>query len=135
MADMQAAISPVVLVVDDDPIQVALVASVLKTAGFFVLSTNSPLGALAALDVAGEDIKEISVLVTDLDMPGMNGLEFAAELVTRHSDLKVLYLTAHAETLFQRAHVLEPHEAFLEKPVSAQALREAISFLLRTMPT
>jgi two-component system, cell cycle sensor histidine kinase and response regulator CckA len=127
---MQEVVVPVVLVVDDDRAQVALVTAVLRKAGFRVLSASSPLAALAALKVAGEAIKGISVLVTDLDMPGMSGLTFAAELVTRHPGLKVLYLTAKADALFQDAPALKPHEAFLEKPVSAQALREAVNLLL-----
>jgi CheY-like chemotaxis protein len=127
---MQEAVLPVVLVVDDDRGQVALVTAVLRKAGFRVLSASSPIGALAALEGAGEAIKGISVLVTDLDMPGMSGLTFAAELVARHPDLKVLYLTAKPDALFQNRRVLRPHETFLEKPVSAQALREAVNLLL-----
>jgi CheY-like chemotaxis protein len=127
---MQEAVVPVVLVVDDDRVQVALVTAVLRKAGFRVLSASSPLAALSALEVAGEAIKGIRVLVTDLDMPEMSGLTFAAELVTRHPGLKVLYLTAQADALFQNAHVLQPHETFLEKPVSPQALREAVNLLL-----
>jgi len=50
--------------------------------------------------------------------------------VTKHPALKVLYLTAHSDALFQHTHVLRPHEAFLEKPVSAHALREAVNLLL-----
>ena len=51
---------PVVLVVDDDPGQVAIVTSVLKKAGFRVLSASS---GLAALDVAGDSGVKIYLLV------------------------------------------------------------------------
>jgi DNA-binding NtrC family response regulator len=127
---MLRGVLPVVLVVDDDRVQVALVTAVLRKAGFRVLSASSPIDALAALKVADEAIQGISVLVTDLDMPGMSGVAFAAEMVTRHPGLKVLYLTAKADALFQDTHALQPHEAFLEKPVSAQLLREAVNLLL-----
>jgi CheY-like chemotaxis protein len=119
---------PVVLVVDDDPGQVAIVTSVLKKAGFRVLSASS---ALAALDLAGGSGVKIYLLVTDLNMPNMSGLALAAELVTKHAELKVLYLTAHANELFRQTHALKPHEAFLEKPVSAHGLLEAVYFLLQ----
>jgi CheY-like chemotaxis protein len=120
-------IFPIVLVVDDDPGQVAIVTSVLGKAGFRILSASS---ALAALDVASHSDERIYLLVTDLSMPGMSGLALAAELVTKDPELKVLYLTAHADELFRQTHALKPHEAFLEKPVSANALREAVYFLL-----
>jgi two-component system cell cycle sensor histidine kinase/response regulator CckA len=122
--------SPIVLVVDDDRTQVTLVTSVLQKAGFRVVSANSPLVTLAALEVAGEASGAISLLVTDVDMPGMSGVVLAAQLVAKHPDLKVLYLTGHSDALFQRTHVLKTHEAFLEKPVSANELQEAVNFLL-----
>ena len=128
MAVMTLDAPPVVLVVDDDPGQVAIVTSVLKKAGFRVLSASS---GLAALDVAGDSGVKIYLLVTDLNMPNMSGLALAAELVSKHTELKVLYLTAHANELFRQAHVLKAHEAFLEKPVSAHGLLEAVYFLLQ----
>jgi two-component system cell cycle sensor histidine kinase/response regulator CckA len=123
---------PVVLVVDDDRMQVALITSFLQKARFRVVSASSGLVALAALETAGEASNEISLLVTDLDMPGMSGLTFAAEMRKKHPALKVLYVTARADGLFQQGHQLTDHEAFLEKPVSSQALREAVNLLIRS---
>jgi two-component system cell cycle sensor histidine kinase/response regulator CckA len=125
---MTLAVLPVVLVVDDDLGQVAIVTSVLRKSGFRVLSASS---GLDALDIAGRSDERIYLLVTDLNMPNMSGLALAAKLVIKEPELKVLYLTADANELFRQAHVLKPHEAFLEKPVSAHALREAVYFLLR----
>ena len=121
----------VVLVVDDDRVQVALVTSFLQKAGFRVVSANSAEDALAALERAGEASRAISLLVTDLDMPGMSGRAFAARLMRQHPTLKVLYVTANADVLFQQGRELGPNEAFLEKPVSAQGLRQAVNLLLQ----
>jgi two-component system cell cycle sensor histidine kinase/response regulator CckA len=124
---MTSGVVPAVLVVDDDPGQVAIVTSFLKKAGFRVLSASS---ALAALEIAGGSDARIYLLITDLNMPNMSGLALAAEMLTTHPELKVLYLTAHANELFRQTHVLKPHEAFIEKPVSAHGLLEAVYFLL-----
>jgi two-component system cell cycle sensor histidine kinase/response regulator CckA len=121
---------PAVLVADDDPVQLAVVRSVLQKAGFDVLSARS---GLAALDIARTSSQEICLLVTDMNMPGMSGRVLAAELVAKRPDLRVLYITAHADDLFHGTRLLEPHEAFLEKPVSAQELREAVNLLLRSL--
>jgi two-component system, cell cycle sensor histidine kinase and response regulator CckA len=130
---MTLAVLPVVLVVDDDPGQVAIVTSVLRKSGFRVLSASS---GLDALDIAGRSDERIYLLVTDLNMPNMSGLALAAKLIIKEPELKVLYLTADANELFRQAHVLKSHEAFLEKPVSAHGLREAVYFLLRqALPT
>jgi CheY-like chemotaxis protein len=130
---MTLAVLPVVLVVDDDLGQVAIVTSVLRKSGFRVLSASS---GLDALDIAGRSDERIYLLVTDLNMPNMSGLALAAKLIIKEPELKVLYLTADANELFRQAHVLKSHEAFLEKPVSAHGLREAVYFLLRqALPT
>jgi len=127
---MPSGVFQVVLVVDDDRGQIALVSSFLKKAGFRVVSADSAITALAALDVAAEASQAISLLVTDLDMPGMSGRELAARMVARDPNLKVLYVTSNPDDLFQHGKMLQPHEAFLEKPVSSELLREAVSFLL-----
>lgn len=128
---MKLDVFPVVLVVDDDRGQVALETSFLTRAGFRVISANSAIQALAALEVAGDAIQGISLLVTDLDMPGMSGRTFAAQMVAKHPNLKVLYVTGNADELFRQGSMLAAHEAFLEKPVSSEALREAVDLLLR----
>jgi CheY-like chemotaxis protein len=124
-----------VLVVDDDRGQVALVTSILKKAGFRVISANSAVEALAALERAGDASHAISLLVTDLDMPGMNGREFAARMLKKHPSLKVLYVTSNADILFQQGRMLKPNEAFLEKPIGSELLREAVNVLLRPPTT
>ena len=118
----------VVLVVDDDPGQVAIVTSVLKTAGFRVISATSAPAALG--EARGVD-DELYLLVTDYSMPEMSGRALAAEVKAVHPGVKILYLTAHADDLFRQASELEAHEAFLEKPVSADGLREAVNLLAR----
>jgi len=129
---MNLNVFPVVLVVDDDRGQVVLVTSFLQKAGFRVVSASSAEHALAGLVAAGDASEAISLLVTDLDMPGMSGRTLAAQLVKKHPTLKVLYVTANADVLFQQGRELGAHEAFLEKPVSSQALREAVNLLLQT---
>jgi len=127
-----ASIFPIVLVVDDDRIQVALLSSLLQKAGFRVISAPSGDHAVAALKAAGEASNAISLLVTDLDMPGISGRQLAAGMLKQHPKLKVLYVTGNPDGLFEPGRLLGPNESFLEKPVSPGNLREAINFLLHT---
>jgi FixJ family two-component response regulator len=60
-------------------------------------------------------------------MPDMTGAALAARIREGDPDLKVLYLTGHPDRLFDEKHVLLIEEAFLEKPVTASGLREAVS--------
>jgi len=68
--------------------------------------------------------------LTDLNMPGMSGRELAKELRKTHRGLKILYLTAHADDLFGLLNVLDADETFLEKPVTAAALCDAVAMQL-----
>lgn len=130
---MSEDVFPIVLVVDDDRIQVTLLGSLLKRAGFRVYTAPSGDHALAAMKDAGEAISKISLLVTDLDMPGINGRQLAADMLKKHPALKVLYVTANPDGLFEPGQLLGPNESFLEKPVSPGSLREAINFLLHAV--
>jgi CheY-like chemotaxis protein len=121
---------PIVLVVDDDRAQVAVLASYLKHAGFRVLTAPSGVAALAALERAGAASDAISLLITDMDMPGMDGRTFARTVRQQHPLLGVLYVTGSPDALFRSGHVLGEREAFLEKPVTEALLREAVNILL-----
>jgi two-component system cell cycle sensor histidine kinase/response regulator CckA len=131
LAEVADGFFSVVLVVDDDRTQVALLTSFLKKAGYRVVTAPSGVSALAALEKVGNAGNDISLLVTDLDMPGMDGRAFAQEMRKQHPTLKVLYVTANANDLFQNAPLLGEGEAFLEKPVTQQVFREAVNLLLR----
>jgi CheY-like chemotaxis protein len=109
---------------------VALVSGLLRAAGFRVVNAPSGVAALEALQKAGDASQAISLLVTDLGMPGMTGNVFAARMKKTHSNLKVLYVTSNAEILFQGQRELGSNEALLTKPVSSALLREAIALLL-----
>ena len=81
--------SHTVLVVDDDPAVLDAIASMLEDLGCTVLTAGS---GRAALDQLRQN-DEIAILITDINMPGMDGHELA-ELARRdHPQLKVLQLS------------------------------------------
>ena len=114
-----------VLIVDDEPALVTLGKRALESAGYRVIVAHS--GA-EALTVSGGE--RVQLLLTDLNMPGMSGRALATELRKAHGGLKILYLTAHADQLFGLLNLLESDEAFLEKPVTGEALRDAVAMHL-----
>ncbi len=121
-------VEPIILAVDDDPAQLLIVKSILEKASHRVLTAPSGLAALELVQTLDEPLL---MLVTDVDMPDMSGRALSQELRRTQSDLRVLYLTAHSEKLFAKNALLGSHEAFLEKPVAAAALSEAVRLLLR----
>ena len=81
--------SHTVLVVDDDPDVLDVIETMLEDLGCKVIAANSGADALDKL--AHDD--EISILITDINMPGMDGHELAERAARLRRDLKVLQLS------------------------------------------
>ncbi|HEX3600673.1 MAG TPA: sigma-54 dependent transcriptional regulator [Lacipirellulaceae bacterium] len=111
-----------VLVVDDHASAREAMADVLREAQYYVVTCASASEALGKLGS-----ERVDVVITDLQMPGMNGLEFICEIERRRLDVQVLMITAHASV----ASAVEAmrHGAFdyIEKPFDAIALERSVA--------
>ena len=116
----QVAPSPVGMVVDDDVLVRETVAEVLEDLCGHVYQAANGLEGLEMLRLH----PDISVVVTDIAMPGLDGLSFASRARHLHPDLKVLFVSG-----MQRP---PQHETFLVKPFRARALMAALHNLLET---
>jgi CheY-like chemotaxis protein len=85
-----------------------------------------------ALDRLAEEIQPVLVAVlSDINMPGMNGLELLGEIKQRHPNLPVMMVTAYGDDeRRRRARELGAFE-FITKPVDFDQLKEQ----LRQLPT
>jgi two-component system, cell cycle sensor histidine kinase and response regulator CckA len=81
---------------------------------------EAPDGA-AATKVAGRHPGPIDLLLTDVVMPGMDGMELYSRLVVTRGDTKVLYMSGYAERMIDRKSDLQSR-AFLEKPLTPNGL-------------
>jgi two-component system cell cycle response regulator CpdR len=81
--------SHTVLIVDDDPGVLDVIASMLEDIGCNVITANSGAEALDRL----RRVEEISILITDINMPGMDGHELAERATRLRPALKVLQLS------------------------------------------
>jgi two-component system cell cycle sensor histidine kinase/response regulator CckA len=117
---------PRVLIVDDE-VGVRMFADrALSEAG---CDTRIAADASEALEKVDEGAP-FDLAVIDFRLPGMLGDELARRLRRNEPDLKVLYFTGFADSLFEERSTLSANEAFLEKPVTVRALQEAVSLLL-----
>jgi CheY-like chemotaxis protein len=121
-----------ILLVDDTRAVRTLARSVLESAGFRVLDAESAEQATQVFDLhAGE----IDLLLTDVVMPRMNGWELAESLLTRRSEMKVLYMSGYAPdpTEAKRRSAVGP--AFLQKPFTPDMLVSRVRHMLRKAAT
>jgi two-component system cell cycle sensor histidine kinase/response regulator CckA len=118
--------TPRILLVDDEPGIRAFLMRVLAPIECEVVAAASGPEALQTY----ERTAPIDLLVSDLMMPAMNGLELGRRLQAMTPGLPILYLTGYSETLFEERPILGSNEAYLDKPISPAGLYEAISMAL-----
>jgi LmbE family N-acetylglucosaminyl deacetylase/ActR/RegA family two-component response regulator len=111
-----------VLVIDDDPDSVLLMTDVLaRRGGMAVSSALNPDDGLAALDDLSGD-RHCDVVVTDVEMPGMTGLDLLSLLRERYPDLPVVVVTAHATVDYAVGALRGQAGEFLHKPLDPDEL-------------
>jgi response regulator RpfG family c-di-GMP phosphodiesterase len=79
-----------VLVVDDEPLVRNLVSYVLRSEGYRVLQAANGIDALSVTNEHTE--KPVALLVSDIAMPEMDGIELAGRLRTTWPDIRVLFI-------------------------------------------
>ena len=115
-----------VLVVDDHARARESMADILECAGHHVQCCSSAVEALRKLDATTFD-----VIITDLRMPGMTGLEFIHELAKRHDDAQVVMVTAHASVTTAVDAMRHGAFDYIEKPFNADQLEDLVGRAMR----
>lgn len=103
------------LVEDDDAVRTITVIA-LENAGFRVLAAES---AVAAMTLARPQISQIDLLITDVVMPRMGGMELADTIHALRPELPVLYISGYTEDTISQDGV---RTAFLQKPFTPLTL-------------
>jgi CheY-like chemotaxis protein len=119
--------SETILLVEDEPAVRRLARRALEAQGFHILEAAS--GA-EALKIAGDHGTELDMLLTDVVMPQMSGVELAGRLTANDPALRVLYMSGYTEDTLGQRGVLSPETAFLSKPFTPAVLVEAVRGVL-----
>jgi PAS domain S-box-containing protein len=120
------------MLVDDEAIVREIVSAQMEEAGYAVLALESGAAALARLD-AGE---AVDLIVSDLSMPGMDGVTLLREARRRCPGLPAILLTGFVTTLGESDLDETIGGAFLllRKPIEGKALAERVAVLLEGLP-
>lgn len=120
-----------VLLVDDEPMILDIYYQGLTRAGYDVVTATNGQTALKRLAEA-----RFHVVVTDLMMPRMGGMELAASVAASHPDLaeKVIFMTGDVASDPRRKYGIPAGARLLEKPFTHEDLLEAISSLCEPSP-
>jgi CheY-like chemotaxis protein len=111
-----------VMILDDEPIVGKRLKPVLEKSGFSVECFEDPRRALARLDE-----KEFDIVVTDLRMEDVDGIEIL-EHVMRHADrTRVILITGYATVEVAREALVKGAFDFISKPFKPQDLRAVVN--------
>jgi len=108
-----------ILLVEDESALRASIADFLTEHGFSILQASDGLDALR---VADSHTGPISVVLTDVVMPRLNGKELVERLSAQRPEIKVLYMSGYADERVGRHALLENGAAFLQKPFTFSKL-------------
>ncbi len=119
--------SETILLVEDEAVVRAVTLEMLQAYGYRVLTAGHPAEALL---MSERHPGPIDILVTDVVMPGLNGVELADRLTAVRPEMKVLYVSGYpGEALLGRAGP-DPGRPFLPKPYMADALARKVREVL-----
>jgi PAS domain S-box-containing protein len=124
----QAVPGETVLVVEDESVVRKMMTRALVEAGYQVLQAGN---AAEAIEVVNRTPGKISLLLTDVVMPGKNGHELAKEVEARRPGIPVLFTSGYTDGEIERRGLLAPGAAFIQKPVTPRALVRAVQDTLR----
>jgi len=121
-----------ILIVDDEPDVAILFRQQFRSEareGAYVL--HFALSAVEALErLAGEIEPRLIVILSDINMPGMDGLSLLREIKTRRPDLPVMMLTAYGDEERRRRAAEYGASEFVTKPVDFEFLKERLRRLI-----
>ena len=120
--------SPLILIVDDDADILKLMQMRLNAAGYRTVLANNGMEALSAIT-----IQHPNLVISDLKMPGMDGLALLDEIKLRDASLPVIMLTAHGSIPDAVQATQRGTFGFLSKPFDSQELLQQVAAALKNV--
>jgi len=111
-----------VLALDDEFDIVTLIKQALQKYGFNIFAFTDPFMALWHFNLK---VKDYSIVISDIRMPGMNGYEFVKKIKQIKTEVKVILMTAFEINDIDLSNHLPTIkiDAFIQKPLSIKQLR------------
>lgn len=116
-----------ILVAEDEQHMRHTLSLILKKAGYSVSKAGDGYEALKMIVDSRNGARPVDLLLTDIQMPGLTGMELIAQLDQLNISLPILVITGYGEedTVIELKHVA--YAEYIEKPFKAETLLESVS--------
>ena len=118
---------PAILVVEDQAAIRRQLKRALERHGFSVIEAGT---AMQGLSLVQANHGSIDLAILDIVMPGMSGLDLAAELIREHPDIRILYTSGKVDSVAMEVIARSSPETVLPKPFTTVELIERVRYLL-----
>lgn len=112
-----------ILLIEDEPALQEVTCEYLRARGHTVLVASS---GEEALEVVARQHEKVSVLITDICLPGIGGREVVERLSKREPSMKVIYISGYSQESSSMQPAAASASIYLQKPFSLQSLGETI---------
>jgi PAS domain S-box-containing protein len=116
-----------ILIIEDDAHVRAAVRRMMGPRGYQLLLADS---ASKALDLVATHEGPIHLVLSDVVMPNRFGPEVVAQIVKKHPEARVIYMSGYTDHPALRAGAMQPGTSFLQKPFGADTLANKIREVL-----
>jgi FixJ family two-component response regulator len=117
---------PLIAIVDDDEAIRLAAESLIRSLGFAARTFDS-----AEAFLASGIVRKIACLITDVQMPGMSGLDLQDALIAQGQQMPIIFITAYPEERFQKRARANGAAGILVKPFDGQSLADCLMGALR----
>lgn len=119
--------SETLLVVEDEPAILKFIRTTLQRLGYFVLAAASAKDALA---LASQHKEPLHLLLMDVVMPEMNGLDLYTRIAASRPGIRVVFMSGYSVDVFPHPDGDKGDVSFLQKPFSMQQLSAKVREVL-----
>ena len=127
---IQGAIQPnTILVVEDNPGVRGFLVNILSQNGYNVIDAEAAAGGLKLFEAHR---LSICLVIVDMVMPGMSGLDLAVEFLVRCPLLQILYMSGYSDSVAIQGLLQHSTEVVLLKPFTESVLLERVRCLVRS---
>ena len=119
--------SGTILLVEDSDVVRDVIATLLESGGLTVLQAS---GGEEALALSRRGDAPIDLLLTDIVMPEMSGVELADRLERERPDMRILFMTGYAEEVVVNEGILGKHRECIGKPFTQEQITKRVRKIL-----